>query len=231
MQEFHLSASINSAAYHEMLDELASLQEQQDRIEEEIQECEEISGALEHDRLTSELAKLNLERGELARILGLFSESIPALQRELAEATIFRAYSEALNSMTELRVAECCEAKLLHDLQALISSLIGAPSKDNGKRTASVNTALKSSDPLWDLLNERTTLVLNHEEVLLKKSLALLHRKAVVKDGIDRVVELNLVIDMLDGQIVDMNEVLSHFDGDLLMGTTPSQGFSTASAN
>lgn len=197
-----------------LLEELADLQQQHVEIQEQINVLKYWTNPIEMDHLLKEEASLTPEIDQRSHFLEERNAEIDEMKRRIVDLSISEDYQLSVSSEVEARVAQQCRNRLKQSLNRLRNGLNGGKSKDNGVRTAMANEVTRSNASVIDLSGTKTDVRLELEEVLLKKKLAEMHRRASIKASVGIIEYLNEVLAMVGGEPVNMAEVRSKCDID-----------------
>lgn len=140
-------------------------------------------------------------------------EKKKSLHQDLLENIISAEYVNAVETAAEKDIAARCLNQMQIKLQNMHNDTSTLPSDGKSKRTAAKNKIVEKQDKVvLGLSDDYTEFCLQKEECDLQKRLASIHRLNMIRATIQRINELNGVLEYLGCEHVDMEEVKNHIE-------------------
>jgi hypothetical protein len=204
--------SLPTAEHAAVIDDLAYLAARRAEVQSLLTFYGQLSGAVEWGRLLHEQDSLFLDIEELKR--GVWSHYVVnrELRRRLAVELASDRFQRARATEMETEVAAQCARRVRHEIARLTKHLNSAPAV--GRRTASAHAVGRTNHRILRLLGDRTEVNLEVLEVGLKRRLADVHRRNLVKVAFETVKRLNEMLIILGLPYVDLTVVRNNCDID-----------------
>jgi hypothetical protein len=204
--------SLPTTEHVDLIDDLDDLAARRAELQSLLASYGQLSGAIERGRLQREQDSLFLETEELERGAWSHHEANRELRRRLAAEIASERFQRARATEMEREVAAQCARRVRHEIATLTKHLNAAPAV--GRRTASANAVARTNDRILRLLDDRTEVNLEVVEVGLKRRLANVHRRSLVKVAFETVERLNEMLIVLRLPYIDLVAVRKNCDID-----------------
>jgi hypothetical protein len=188
---------------YELRHDIAELSARIERCTAEMEALDGTTRPTNIGLLRDELANLGPEIDGQLYEASCHTDAYQAALPDVARLAISDEYALAIGAATERAVSAQCKSDMATTLRLLHKTRGTVASKDNGKRALSE----RANPDFQRVCGDQTELKMQLTELELQKQLAKTHRRMATRALIGRVEELNDLIQILGGEVVDVEKI------------------------